>query len=303
MSAAALKDLPVAKMQHVAYGLFIWEWVTSLRYELDVYCGRRAWKWTFLPYLLCRFSYLGAIVCLLLGLDARDPFSCVTWARFVLLMLYGTIYMASVLIALRTVAIWNRNRLVVAFSLSGTLVLLALLIYGVVEAQAFWDNQSDRTCIVPSSEVFTTLLPMLTSTLAVDMSFLLLMLWGLLRLRDARRWGIGRFLWTQGIVWLMIAAAAEVPTVVVLALNRDNTINEALRNVLAVSLVIAATRMYRSLTDFLLVDRVNMSSHDEDSSIKLRVFRRFKPRHTPLPENRQRTPVAIEICVEQESGM
>jgi hypothetical protein len=54
-----------------------WEWVTSLRYELDVYCGRRAWKWTFLPYLLCRFFYLSAIVCLLLGLDASDPPSCV----------------------------------------------------------------------------------------------------------------------------------------------------------------------------------------------------------------------------------
>jgi hypothetical protein len=116
-----------------------------------------------------------------------------------------------------SLAIWNRNHLVGAFCLLGTLVLLALFIYGIVETQEFWDNQSDRTCIVPGGAAVTTLLPMLTSTLVVDISLLLLMLWGLLRLRDARRWGVGRFLWAQGVVWLMIAAAAEVPTVVSVA--------------------------------------------------------------------------------------
>lgn len=57
-------------------------------------------------------------------------------------------------------------------------------------------------------------LPVLATTFAVDLLLLLLMLSGLLRKRDARRFGIWCFLWAQGLLWLALAVAVELPTVV-----------------------------------------------------------------------------------------
>jgi hypothetical protein len=53
-------------------------------------------------------------------------------------------------------------------------------------------------------------------TLVSDVLLLLIMLIGLLRLRYHERgaFSMGRLLWRQGLIWLFIATASEVPQVV-----------------------------------------------------------------------------------------
>ena len=100
---------------------------------------------------------------------------------------------------------------VITLAVLGSLILVALLVRSMVDSMASWDVQGN-SCNLPTPA--PTTLPLLATTLGIDLSLLLFMLYGLFRRRDARRWGIWRLLWTQGVVWLVIAFVTEVPTVV-----------------------------------------------------------------------------------------
>ncbi|VDB95638.1 unnamed protein product [Peniophora sp. CBMAI 1063] len=290
--------LRVFRLQHVICGLYLYEWVTTLDYECHFYTRRRAWTWTFGPYLLCRYSALGALVNLLLELNNPPMLDCTTWARMELLLPYLGVLMASLLIAVRTIAIWNRQPAIVAVALMGVLTSLALVIHSIVISWGTW-NSNIRSCYLPDSA--PTSLSVLAATLAFDVLLLLLMLLGLFRRRTARRCAIWNFLWKQGLIWLAIALAAEVPTVIIIALDFSSSINQAFQAVGVVVIVLAATRMYRSLTDILLASRSNPPDCDE--SVKLAVLRRCPTRNLYTscpPSGATEQPVEIEVRVEQE---
>jgi hypothetical protein len=89
------------------------------------------------------------------------------------------------------------------------------------------------------------------ATLVSDVVLLLTMLVGLLRLnRNGVMGGFGQLLWKQGLVWLFLATVAEVPPVVFLVLNLNGPLNLMFQTPALIGMTIAATRMYRSLTDF-----------------------------------------------------
>jgi len=58
-------------------------------------------------------------------------------------------------------------------------------------------------------------------TFSTDIVLFSLMLIGLLRLgfHERSAFGMGRLLWRQGLIWLLIATLAEVPTWCLLALT------------------------------------------------------------------------------------
>jgi hypothetical protein len=68
------------------------------------------------------------------------------------------------------------------------LALLGLLTHSVVISQGSWSDTAN-TCALPDSA--PTLLSVLSATLAVDVLLLLLMLYGLFRKRDTRRFSLG----------------------------------------------------------------------------------------------------------------
>ncbi|KZV74196.1 hypothetical protein PENSPDRAFT_662557 [Peniophora sp. CONT] len=270
---------------------YSWEWATSLRYEIDFYAGRREWKWTLWPYLLCRYSLLGAVISLLLELNAPGRLNCLAWAKISVLLTFSSILMASMLIAIRVIAIWNRHRAVVTLALSAMIVLLALLIHSVVNSHGMWDDGA-KSCVLRDSAPVT--LSILSATLAVDVILLLLMLYGLLRKREARRFSLWTFLLAQGILWFIVAIATEVPTVIVTGLNFNAVLSESLQAVGVLILSLAATRMYRSLTDFQIVGGRASSASDPPSgltkAVQLAVLQpsalhRWPSRYPPIPAN------------------
>lgn len=91
------------------------------------------------------------------------------------------------------------------------LAQLALLIHSVIIATASWETEM-QGCVLKDSVHAS--LPLLSATFAADTVLLALMLVGLVRRREARKFGMWRFLVKQGLVWLAVAAVAELPTVV-----------------------------------------------------------------------------------------
>ena len=61
---------------HTFAGLYMWEYVTTLDFEWEVYTGRRQWRWSFLVYVAARLLALSCIVVSLVGFNLTREFNC-----------------------------------------------------------------------------------------------------------------------------------------------------------------------------------------------------------------------------------
>ncbi|KAI9446990.1 hypothetical protein F5148DRAFT_744170 [Russula earlei] len=184
----------VAKFWHVVDGLYIWEFFTTLDYEASVIQGRRPYRWTIWLYSLTRVATLMAVVMSMIGFDVTTPINCQVrlWIISELTFSYTAIAAASMLIVIRVIAIWNRNRVVSVIAICTWATNIAALI------------------------------------------------------RKGGMPNIARFLWTQGLIWLLIATFSYVPTVVFISLNLNAAFNIMFQIPALVTLSIAATRMFFS---------------------------------------------------------
>jgi len=151
------------------------------------------------------------------------------------------------LLVLRTVAIWNKNRiiLVLAYSLWG--INTAFQIQGLVRLHSEWEPRL-RACLAHlESDQIYLIVPYVT-----DVVLLLIMFVGLLRLRCHihRTFAMGRFLWNQGIIWLLVSIVSGVLPTVFVCLNLNAPLAVMFQLPWMITMSIAATRMYRNLVDY-----------------------------------------------------
>jgi len=237
------------KFWHTISGLYIWEFVTNLGYELDILRGRRPYRWTIWIYSFTRVATLVAVVLNFVALDTTTPLNCQVWISFELIFSYLGVAAASLLITFRIFAIWNKDRVVVTISAILWAVSVAVIIRGIALTRSAWVPDV-QTCVPLNTESNKL---NITVTLIADFILLLIVLVGLLRLRrhGAGKSRIGLLLWNQGVIWLLIATVAEVPPTIFLCLNLNGPLNLMFQFPATITLSIAATRMYRSLTDFI----------------------------------------------------
>jgi len=88
-------------------------------------------------------------------------------------------------------------------------------------------------------------------TIVTDLILLFIMLVGSLRLRHDGGGTLTGLLWRQGVIWLSIAIATEIPPGVLMILNLNDPLNIILQPPSIIAMSIVATRMHRSLTDFI----------------------------------------------------
>ncbi|KZV74187.1 hypothetical protein PENSPDRAFT_732423 [Peniophora sp. CONT] len=299
MSSSELADTAVyaalLKLQHVACGLYIWEWAMSLDYEFQYIFGKRQWKWTMCPYLLCRYCILGFVITLLIVINTQMSLDCPAWVRFQLLLPYLGTFMSSFLIVIRAIAIWSRHPAVVLLGAASLIAQLSALIHSVVVAKAIWDVDT-HTCVLQNS--IPASLPTLSGMFAVDALQLLVMLVGLYRWRNAHGSGVWKLLWKQGLLWLALAAAAELPTIIILTLNVDDALHQLLQTPEVIILALAATNMYRALADYSPADSRCRPPPPNAGHIELGVCRRTSSRAFRSISHSQA--VKIEIRVEHE---
>ncbi|KAH9964907.1 hypothetical protein BC827DRAFT_1374770 [Russula dissimulans] len=237
------------KFWHTICGLYVWEFITTLGYELDILRGRRPYRWTIWIYSFTRVATLVAVILNFVALDIMTPIDCQVWLPFELIFSYLGVSAASLLIIFRIFAIWNKDRVVVTISAVVWIVSVVFIIQGIARTRSAW-NSDVQTCALLNSESNKL---NVTVTLIADVILLLIVLIGLFRLRreGVGRSGIGLLLWNQGVIWLILATIAEVPPTVLLILNLNEPLNLMFQLPAMITLSIAATRMHRSLTDFV----------------------------------------------------
>ncbi|KAH9974555.1 hypothetical protein BGW80DRAFT_1444701 [Lactifluus volemus] len=200
----------LVNLWHAFDGIFLWEFFTTLHFEWSFIRGNRPYRWT-----IWIFSYFG-LAC------------------------------ASLLLMIRVVAVWKRNKIILALATTVWITNVAFLIQGVVRIRSGGWGQG---CVLSNSD--TAKLNFI-ATLATDTILFLMVLAGLLhlRLQGGGMFSLGDFLWKQGLIWFLLAAVAEVPPTVFLILDLNYTLNIMFQLPALIVLTIAATRMYRSLINF-----------------------------------------------------
>ncbi|KAF8497018.1 hypothetical protein F5888DRAFT_1906889 [Russula emetica] len=230
-----LHDLAVLKyFWHTTNGIYIWEYLTTLDFELDVIRGRRPYRWTIWIYSLTRVCTLTAIVLSFVALDTTTPINCQVWITFQLTFAFLGLAAASLLIISR-----------------------------------------------------------------IDIVLLLIVLIGLLRLLhdSGGTFALGRLLWKQGVIWLLIATVAEVPPTVFIVLNLNASFNLMSQLPSLIAMAIAATRIYRNLADFAYgsTDIAFDSLQIRDGKFTRAKWKPF----TPTPVNQ--IEVIVDTCCERHS--
>jgi len=182
--------------------------------------------------------------------DVRVTHGCQALITSHVAFAYLAIAAASFLIVLRIIAIWNRKTVIIAIAIGVWVIDISFLFVGVLRLRASW-VPSQGTCM---SHNVQSNKPTSIATLVSDVILLLIMLVGLLRMRiyGGGTLHLGRLLWTQGIIWLLLATIAGVPPAVFISLDLNDMLSIMFQLPALVTISICATRMYRSLGDFVV---------------------------------------------------
>ncbi|KAN0111499.1 hypothetical protein V8E52_008522 [Russula decolorans] len=292
--------LMVLKFWLIVSGIYIWEFVTTLDFEWSVIRGHQRYRWSIWIYTISRISGLVVVSLALFNFSATSEFNCQAWVTigwaFSALGGYG---LSSLLIMLRIFAIWDRNKIVLAISAIIWLINLGFQLAGIIKIRSVW-VPAQSACVIANIE---SCKDYYVNLLANDAILLLIMLAGLMRLRLRARafHDLTSILWKQGVIWLVVATAAELPQVLLLLLNLNESLNFLFLLPAMVTTIIAATRTYRSLVIYASTPSTTNHPTGPDSSNfprSNRLVSGAKPEVTStihIPSNRR-----LEVAVHNE---
>ncbi|KAI0270473.1 hypothetical protein BC834DRAFT_516165 [Gloeopeniophorella convolvens] len=244
----AQETLATIKFWHVVDGFFIWEFIITLNYEWSIIRGRRPYRWTIWVYSLTRVATLMSVILNMVGFDVTHKMNCQLRVVGELVFAYTAFAAASLLIVLRIVAIWDRHKIALALAAAAWGTNVGFLIHGVTKARSAWVPEQSTCAFLDTYSTRNNILV----TFVTDIVLLAIMLVGLLRVqqRGGSLLGLGRLLWKQGLIWFLVATVAEATPTVFICLNLNDPMNIMFQVPSLIVMSIAATQMYRQLTDF-----------------------------------------------------
>ncbi|KAN0104003.1 hypothetical protein V8E52_011433, partial [Russula decolorans] len=227
--------------------------------------------------------------------DATIPLHCQVWMSLSAAFFCISAAAASLLIVLRIIAIWNKNKVVTTLSITVWGISTAFHIKSAALLRAVSDPAQHSCDPVNTKYSVLSLIPTIISNLFL----LLIMLVGLLILRrhDGGRFGLSRLLWKQGLIWLALATAIEVPPLVHIMLNLNSHLNIMFETPCLITMIIAATRTHRYLVDFA---SKSADLEHQNRQVSNLVFARTKQTDT-TPTTLNRIEVTVHTAFEQHS--
>ncbi|VDB87947.1 unnamed protein product [Peniophora sp. CBMAI 1063] len=265
-------EIYLATTVYVCCGVALWEYCTQFPYEWDVLRRVRRYRWTIWVYSCCRLCMTISLLFLCIGVaNGWLIRSCTASYAIAQAFSYTSTSLASLLIVLRVVAIWDKHRLIMAITYSVWLVGVALNLRDVSLLRASY-NPTYKTCAPYDTKQF---LPNSIGILGSDSVLLVMMLVGILRHREAPKFSVAHLLYRQGVVWLLVASLVEIPVLVFCILDLNAPLSLLLQPVQVVALGICAGRMYRGLMSY--------SFEPGSGGILLGDLTRVRPVASPAP--------------------
>jgi len=158
---------------------------------------------------------------------------------------FGTLSLlsASTLVIFRTIALWERRKVVIAMGSTLWLANATVYIYSV---STYRGHQVGDAC-VPIHNSRSSIIVL--STFITDLLLLSLMLSGILRWHNSRRrGGIWWLLYTQGLGWVVVFTLAGLPSVIFMMLDLNDPMAWMFSLPEVVFMTICASRMHLGLS-------------------------------------------------------
>jgi len=270
------------KVMHTFSGLYIWEFVTTLGFEWEVYTGRRPWRWSFIVYIAARLLALFAVILSLVGFNVTREFNCNLWFRAVLFTGWFGAAAASFLLVLRGVAIWGRDLRIIGISGIFLAANLVGSFYALTRGHSQWTAELS-TCATTSTDSFKW---SITLNLVQDFVLLGIMILGVLHKRNATH--LWNMLYFQGLLWILTAIMTELPAVALSFKNINDSWNLMFQYPHLTLMVIASSRAYRDIFQYI--------TGDQDSHPSRR--RRNPTRMRAAPRNARDVQVTVTKTIE-----
>ncbi|KAF9468960.1 hypothetical protein BDZ94DRAFT_1153057 [Collybia nuda] len=217
------KDYDVfLKLIFALFGVYVWELFTTCDFEWSLISGRRRFRWplAIVFFFLCRYCMLFAFVGLIISLTVTTKVSALytfnSWTGNM------TILCATTSLMLRTIALWDRKRVVIG--ILGVLCLAhwALLYRTMFIVTSEWDDTL-RGCVVTATNP-SLLNTTFFYTMGFDLIILIFTAVALLKKHSART-DLWKLLFHDGLVYFVVSFSTNcIPAVLnVLNLNSKHT--------------------------------------------------------------------------------
>ncbi|KAI0316973.1 hypothetical protein OF83DRAFT_1172409 [Amylostereum chailletii] len=99
----------IVRLTHVLGGVVLWEFLSTFSYDWDVLRKRRPYLWTIWIHFLCRITCVLSMIFILIHNDISKRSWCRTSSFLFLVFGSASIALASLIVILQIIAIWNRN--------------------------------------------------------------------------------------------------------------------------------------------------------------------------------------------------
>jgi len=233
------------KLFHVFGGVYIWEFIINVDFEWQVYKGKRPWRWSLIVYIVTRGLALTTFILAFVGFNLTREFDCEVWFHFLVTTGWSAEAFASLLLVLRGVAIWGRDLRIVALAGSLWLANLGGVFYAITRSHAQW-SPAFRTCAITDTVEFKW---SLVINFIEDFGLLGIMIAGVLHKRGATE--LWDMLYFQSLFWILAAILAKLPTLILCFRNINDSWNLMFQLPHLVLMVIASTRAYRDLFQYI----------------------------------------------------
>ncbi|KAF8263001.1 hypothetical protein EI94DRAFT_628331 [Lactarius quietus] len=205
------------KFVFAVQGVYIWEYFSTLWFEWSFISGKQPYRWSIWVYAAARLITLFNVVSNLVGFSVTSRINCQLWVYAEIITANSAFSLRSMLLILRIAAVWRGNKLILGACLAAYLTNISFLIRSIVLVKGSWADRLGA-CVFDGSEGRDNIIV----TFFSEVLLLLVTMVGLVRERDHY---LGRLLFNQCMICLVVAICAEVPPFVILFLNLNEPLN------------------------------------------------------------------------------
>lgn len=248
-----LKDAEVIKaVIYALSGLILWDFFSSLRFDIDILRGRTPLSWSLLVYILARYASLLFIGGVIPQAEAVSKINCQAVWTVILLATTSQKCWGQALFIIRACAIWSWNRLVIA-----GLLTLWLLHWGVSLANfGLVDMTWIPNPIIPeygaclANEYHWAIGVAYILTLATDVAVFSLAAYRLMRMSHAVRSPFSKVLINDGVAWCCLTVGPTFAAILAFYLAKTVAAQSVCLIISSTMHSLLACRAYRKLSDF-----------------------------------------------------
>ncbi|KAI0049223.1 hypothetical protein FA95DRAFT_1651004 [Auriscalpium vulgare] len=236
-----------SKLIHSLLGLYIWEFVTSLDFDIAFITRKRVFRWPLTFYFLGRYCLLAALIGMYTCAQAVSrKINCQGLYTFNQCMGNLAIGLASVNLSLRTMAVWGQRWYIVVPLTAIILGHWSLLLHGILLTAA-WVPEAG--CVITSTDSRILSVTFIYS-MSLDLLVLILTGWKLAHPSSSGKSKLVDMIFTDGLVYFIIAFLANLIATIFMTLNL-NAVMSIIANVpAAIASTIVASRVVRRLANF-----------------------------------------------------